>query len=318
MKPGLHQLYARLADGELHNGAALAEELGVTRAAVWKRMQALRDMGLEISGAAGDGYRLPRPIELLDGDAIRRRLGRGELVVEVAGAVDSTNARLAAAGGPHAHALLAEAQTAGRGRRGRGWQSPPGSGLYLSLAWHFESGLAGLAPLSLVVGLTVAETLRQANGADVTVKWPNDLFVEAGKLGGCLVELGGAAEGPCRAIIGIGINLFDTASMANVDQAWTALADHGEAVGRNDLAARLLDALAAALADFDRHGFDDFLARWPAFDALADRPVRVIHANGSEMTGTARGIDGQGRLQLETDDGGRRAIASGEVSVRVR
>jgi BirA family biotin operon repressor/biotin-[acetyl-CoA-carboxylase] ligase len=106
--------------------------------------------------------------------------------------------------------------------------------------------------------------------------------------------------------------------MANVDQAWTALADHGAAVGRNDLAARLLDALVAALADFDRHGFDDFLARWPAFDALADRPVRVIHGNGSEMTGTARGIDGQGRLQLETDDGRRRAIASGEVSVRVR
>lgn len=317
MKPDLYQLYARLADGELHSGAPLADEFGISRAAVWKRVQALRDMGLTIPATAGDGYRLERPIELLDAEDIRSQTGAAELVVSIAGAVDSTNARLAKAGGRHGHALLAEAQTAGRGRRGRGWQSPPGSGLYLSLAWHFESGLAGLAPLSLVVGLSAAETLRQIGGAPVTVKWPNDLFIDDRKLGGCLVEMSGAAEGPCRAVVGVGINLFATPAIERVDQAWTALADHGEPVSRNRLAGRLLDALASALAHFDRRGFDDFLVRWPAFDALGDRPVRVIHANGSETQGTARGIDGQGRLVLETGDS-RRAIASGEVSVRVR
>lgn len=316
MKPGLLDLYARLSDGRLHNGAALAEELGITRAAVWKRMQALREMGLEISGTAGDGYRLPHAVELLDADAISARLATPGIELAVAGAVDSTNARLAAAGSPHQHAVLAEAQTAGRGRRGRGWRSPPGSGLYLSLAWHFESGLAGLAPLSLVVGLTTAETLRQAGGAAVQVKWPNDLFVGDAKLGGCLVELGGAAEGPCRAVLGIGINLFRTPAMDDVDQAWTALEDHGRAVGRNALAASLIDALADALARFDRDGFDDFLARWRGFDLLHDRPVRLIRGDGSTSRGTARGIDHQGRLMLEVD-GKTRPIASGEVSVRV-
>lgn len=317
MNPGLYQLYARLADGRLHSGATLSEELGISRAAVWKRVQALRAIGLEIPATAGGGYRLERPIELLDAESIRSQSAAADLVVAIAGAVDSTNARLAGAGGRHGHALLAEAQTAGRGRRGRSWLSPPGSGLYLSLAWHFESGLAGLAPLSLVVGLTAADTLRQVSGAPVTVKWPNDLFVDDRKLGGCLVEMSGAAEGPCRAVVGIGINLFPTPAMHGLDQVWTTLADHGEPVGRNRLAAHLLDALAIALARFDRHGFDDFLARWPAFDALLDRPVRIIHANGSETPGTARGIDGQGRLVLETA-GERRAIASGEVSVRVR
>ncbi|WP_147306692.1 MULTISPECIES: biotin--[acetyl-CoA-carboxylase] ligase [unclassified Wenzhouxiangella] len=317
MKPGIHELYARLADGRLHNGATLAEELGITRAAVWKRMQTLRKMGLEISGTAGDGYRLPHAIDLLDQEVIRGHIESTGVHVDVAGAVDSTNARLMAAGSPHAHALVAEAQTAGRGRHGRGWQSPPGSGLYLSLAWHFESGLAGLAPLSLVVGVTVAATLQAASGAPVRVKWPNDLFVADAKLGGCLVELGGAAEGPCRAVIGIGINLFRTPAMDAVDQQATALEDHGRAIDRNALAAALIDALAIALADFDRNGFEDVRARWPDFDTLRDRPVRVIRGDGTETTGSARGVDRQGRLQVETD-GETVAVASGEVSVRVR
>jgi BirA family biotin operon repressor/biotin-[acetyl-CoA-carboxylase] ligase len=317
MKPGLHALYARLADGRRHNGAALAEELGITRAAVWKRMQSLREMGLDISGTAGDGYRLAHPVDLLDAAIINEHLGSNEVTVEVAGAVDSTNARLAAAGSRHGHALTAEAQTAGRGRRGRGWQSPPGSGLYLSLAWHFESGLAGLAPLSLVVGLTVAETLAKASGAQVMVKWPNDLFIDDAKLGGCLVELGGAAEGPCRAVVGIGINLFRSAAMRSVDQDWTALEDHANAPDRNALAAALLDALATSLAQFDRDGFDAFRARWDAVDRLRDRSVRVIRGDESATTGIARGIDRQGRLNLEVD-GRTIPVASGEVSVRVR
>lgn len=317
MKPGLYQLYERLADGQMHNGASLAEELGVTRAAVWKRMQSLREMGLAISGTAGDGYRLAHPVELLDAGLIRAKLATPDLRVDVAGAVDSTNARLAELGSPHAHALVAEAQTAGRGRRGRGWQSPPGSGLYLSLAWHFESGLAGLGPLSLVVGLSAAETLREASAAKVTVKWPNDLFVENAKLGGCLVELGGAAEGPCRAIVGVGINLYGTPAMAAVEQSWTTLEDHGDASGRNSLAAALIDAMAAALTRFDRHGFDDFRDRWAHLDFLRDRPVKVIGGNESVTCGIARGIDTQGRLEIEVD-GHTLPIASGEVSVRVR
>lgn len=315
MKPGLYELYARLADGRRHNGAALADELGITRAAVWKRMEALRKLGLDITGTAGDGYRLPRAVELLDADRIRSALRSPEVSVTVAGAVDSTNARLAALGSPHATALVAEAQTAGRGRRARGWHSPPGSGLYLSLGRHFECGLSGLAPLSLVVGMSVAECLREQADAPVGVKWPNDLFAGACKLGGCLVEISGAAEGPCRAVAGVGINLYPAPALETLDQAWTSLSRVGSVPSRNRLAAAVIDALATALATFERDGFEAFRARWPALDVLHQRPVTVVHGDGSRFEGKAEGIDGQGRLRVSID-GSTRSLASGEVSVR--
>ncbi|NEZ02817.1 biotin--[acetyl-CoA-carboxylase] ligase [Wenzhouxiangella sp. XN201] len=315
MQPSLHELFIRLADGRVHNGAELAEAFGITRAAVWKRVEGLRRLGLAIGGTAGDGYRLERPVELLDRERIRGQISNRDIEVEVAGAVDSTNARLTDRSSPHGLALVAEAQTAGRGRRGRAWLSPAGSGLYLSLGWHFESGLAGLAPLSLVVGLTVAETLERECGAPVRVKWPNDLFVAETKLGGCLVEIGGAAEGPCRAAVGVGINLYHTEGHAGIDQATAALEDHGQLPGRNQLAAALIDALAGALARFDRDGFEPFRARWPAFDTLADRVIRILHEGRPEQTGTACGIDAQGRLLVETAEG-LQAIGSGEVSIR--
>lgn len=317
MKPGLHQLYARLADGRRHNGAALADELGITRAAVWKRMQALRKLGLDITGTAGDGYRLPHAIELLEAGRIRTAMRSPGVSVTVAGAVDSTNARLAALGSPHATALVAEAQTAGRGRRGRGWLSPPGSGLYLSLGRHFESGLAGLAPLSLVVGMSAAECLREHADAPVGVKWPNDLFAGSSKLGGCLVEISGAAEGPCRVVAGVGINLFPAPTLETLDRTWTSLSQIGTVPGRNCLAAAMIDTLTSALETFERDGFETFRARWPALDVLEERPVVVIHSDGSGLEGTAEGIDEQGRLQVRIG-GETRALASGEVSVRGR
>jgi BirA family biotin operon repressor/biotin-[acetyl-CoA-carboxylase] ligase len=317
MKPGLEALYARLADGERHNGAELARELGITRAAVWKRMEALRRLGLDIEGSAGDGYRLAHPVERLDADLITSALHDERVTVAIAGAVDSTNARLLAEEPAHGRALLAEAQTGGRGRRGRSWLSPLGAGVYLSLAWRFESGLAGLAPLSPLVGLTVALTLDGLTPGAVKVKWPNDLLLDDAKLGGCLVEVSGAAEGPCRAVVGVGINLFRSASAAAIDQRWTALAEHGNPPGRNALAAAVLDALAAALGDSDRHGFESRLACWRTYDALADRPVRLLRDGRPDLDGIARGIDDHGRLRLETGEA-MLAFGSGEVSVRVR
>jgi BirA family transcriptional regulator, biotin operon repressor / biotin---[acetyl-CoA-carboxylase] ligase len=315
MSPELNELYRRLADGRRHNGAELADELGISRAAVWKRIESLRRIGLQVAGTAGDGYRIERPIELLDADRIRLGLKHSSVKVEVVGAVDSTNARLAAHGPVHAHALVAEAQKAGRGRRGRQWLSPPG-GIYLSLGWSFDSGLAGLAPLSLVVGMSVARSIGEVTGVAVKVKWPNDLVIDNTKLGGCLVEISGAAEGPCQAIIGIGINL-DLPDAAPVDQPWTSLARHAATISRNQLVAALIGALEADLGRVDRNGFDEFARQWPELDALAGRKVHVAVANGKDFTGRAEGIDAQGRLLVEVN-GQQRALGSGEVSVRGR
>ncbi len=324
MKPGLYQLYASLADGRLHSGAELASSLGITRAAIWKRIQALRALGLDVEGRAGDGYRLAAGArELLDAKRIRAELGKADIVVEVVGAVDSTNARLAEAGSPHATVLLAEAQTAGRGRRGRDWRSPLGQGLYLSLGWHFDRGLAELAPLSLVVGMAAADALEKSARIAVRVKWPNDLTVvdqasgEA-KLGGCLVEVAGAADGPCRAIVGVGINLDSGQVLESVGQSATALARHADPMpGRNALAAALIESLATELSRFAAQGFSaQQRARWDYFDALRGRQVRVIRHRQPDQVGQASGIDAHGQLLLRC---GTETITfgSGEVSVRV-
>lgn len=225
--------------------------------------------------------------------------------VQVIGEIDSTNAALMrrAALDATPAALLAEAQTAGRGRRGKAWQSPPGANLYLSLAWPIRDA----AGLSLAVGVACAEALRLPQ---VRVKWPNDLMVGDCKLGGVLIELAGGI-----AVIGIGLNVHmpDDAA-ARIDQPWTDLAALGALESRNPLAARLIDALVAALLEFEARGFAAFATRWRALDGLAGREVRV--ASGDQVHhGIAAGVADDGGLRVALPEG-ERVFHSADVSVR--
>ncbi len=316
MRDGLEIVLDQLADGQSHSGPALAEQLGISRAAVWKRIEQLRTLGLTLEAQPGGGYRLNKPLTWLDSQRIASRLDRPDIAVECRFLVDSTNARLAEETdlqqGPRV--LLAEAQSAGRGRRGRGWRSPPGSGIYLSLAWRFQSGLTGLSALSLVTGIAAARALRKAGVESIGLKWPNDLVVAGRKLGGCLIDISGSAEGPCDAIIGLGINV-DIGEQSDIDQPWTDLFRLGHSVDRDDLAADLIGSLVAAVEQFDQSGFAVFADDWSALDALASHPVSVHHQQGDRLTGHAAGVDQQGRLLVDTEQG-RVALGSGEISVR--
>ncbi|RZA20703.1 MAG: biotin--[acetyl-CoA-carboxylase] ligase, partial [Lysobacteraceae bacterium] len=203
-------LLQRLAAGPV-SGDVLAREAGLTRAAVWKRIDGLRDAGIAIAASPGRGYQLEQSPDLLDVDAIRAALSppaSAQLAsLEVAWSLDSTNSELLRRQAPSAgcDVLLAERQTGGRGRRGRAWVSPLAAHIYLSLARRFEGGLARLGGLSLVAGIAACEALRELGHADVGLKWPNDLVVADGsglrKLGGLLVEGGGEAAGAVRAVI---------------------------------------------------------------------------------------------------------------------
>lgn len=317
MSDGLESLLNLLADGQSHTGVRLAEALGLTRAAVWKRIENLRELGLDVA-ADSRGYRLKSPFIALAADQIRAGLTDPGLPVEVRFLVDSSNSELARTRHPEAPAqvLLAEAQSAGRGRRGRSWRSPPGSGIYLSLAWRFESGLTGLSALSLVAGMAAVQTLRAHGASSVGLKWPNDLWAGEHKLGGCLIDISGSAEGPCEAIIGLGLNV-DLAHADGIDQPWTDLARLGVSTDRNRLAADLINALCDHAARLDRHGFAVFMDDWPTFDLLAGREIEVSSTRGESFSGTAAGIDQQGRLALNTRQG-RQWIAQGEISVRPR
>lgn len=328
--PRLHMnerdLLARLAIGPA-SGDVLAHAAGQTRAAVWKRIDALRAAGVEIDARPGRGYALRHPLELLDAAAIRAQLtgtARAALAgLEVAWSLDSTNSELLRRAAPATGCLvlLAERQSGGRGRRGRVWTSPLAAHLYLSLARSFSGGLVRLGGLSLVAGIAAAEALQASGIAGVRLKWPNDLVVEGRdglhKLGGLLVEGGGELAGPARAVVGLGLNVRMPAAFApQIGQPWTDLAALcGQAPSRNTLAAALLSRLLPALDTFDRDGLAPFLPRYAALDALAGRAVAVQLHDG-ERRGVALGIDADGALRLRLDDGGECAFHSGEVSVR--
>ena len=332
--PGMHErgLLEQLEDGPV-SGDTLARRAGVTRAAIWKRIDALRAAGLDIDATPGRGYMLRQPVSLLDAAAIERSLpaeAHDALAgLDVAWSVDSSNSELLRRGPPDrgASVLLAETQTGGRGRRGRAWTSPLAAQVALSVARRFGGGLSRLGGLSLVAGVAAADALRDVGVRDIGLKWPNDLVVPRAdgprKLGGILVEGGGEHAGPAHAVIGVGINVRLSAAVgAGIGQPWTDLAHclgdpRGTAIDRNAVAAALLARLLPALADFDRDGLARFLDRFAAFDVLAGREV-TVRDGSREHVGIAGGLAADGGLRLALASGEVRVFHAGEASVRAR
>ena len=314
------------------SGDALASAAGQTRAAIWKRIEALRQAGLDIAARPGRGYALGRPLDLLKAESIlaalpasvRRHVSR----MEVAWSIDSTNSELlrrSATKDGKAEVLMAERQTGGRGRRGRAWASPLAAHLYLSAARGFGGGLARLGGLSLVAGVAVAESLNALGFEGVRLKWPNDVVVTGPeglrKLGGLLIEGSGEHAGPARAVIGLGLNVrMPEAAAREIDQPWSDLAtlaaDAARALPeRNAIAAAVLAHLLPALEVFDAEGLAPFLPRYAAVDALAGQAV-VLHSANAVQAGTALGVAEDGALRLRLDDGREQRVHAGEVSVR--
>lgn len=318
---GERELLVRLIAGPV-SGDALAHESGLTRAAVWKRVEALRKAGVEVDARAGRGYALRHPLELLDAAAIIDALPAYARAcaawVEIAWSLDSSNSELLRRETPThgAAVLLAERQTGGRGRRGRSWSSPLAAHLYLSVARQFSGGLARLGGLSLVAGVAIAEALREAGYPQVGLKWPNDLMVGEQKLGGLLVEGGGEYAGPVRAVIGLGLNVrMPEAAAQEIDQPWIDLQSLAAAApSRNRVAALLLAKLLPALDEFDVQGLGPFRARYAQLDVLAGRDV-IVTSGEQRFAGVAQGIAEDGALQVRVD-GRERNFHAGEVSVR--
>jgi len=315
------------------SGDALARAAGQTRAAVWKRIEALRQAGIAIAAQPGRGYALAQPLDLLDATAIRQALppaiANRLASVETAWSIDSTNSELLRRPPPATGAavLLAERQTGGRGRRGRVWASPLAAHLYVSIARGFGGGLARLGGLSLVAGVAVAEALHALGFTEARLKWPNDLVVADAdglrKLGGLLIEGAGEHAGPARAVIGLGLNVrMPAAGAAQIDQPWCDLAGlAGDDAGvralpsRNAIAAALLERLLPALDTFDAEGLAPFLPRYAALDALLGQKV-TLHTAGTARSGVATGVAEDGALRVRSDDGREQLVHSGEVSVR--
>jgi BirA family biotin operon repressor/biotin-[acetyl-CoA-carboxylase] ligase len=318
------ELLAMLAAGDFRSGQELADCLGVSRTAVWKQLNRLADLGLELESVKGRGYRIPGGLDLLARDVVIDQLSAtaASLLAElqVHQHIDSTNAealRTLAEGVVSGLAITAEQQSAGRGRRGRTWVSPFARNIYLSLTWQYSQGAAALEGMSLAVGVAVVRALEKLGLVGASLKWPNDVLYQRRKLGGVLLEMVGDASGVCQVVVGVGLNVAMPAAQAEaIDQAWADLAElsGGSPPGRSQVLAALLNALLPLLAGFETEGFAPWREAWMALDAYADQPV-IIEAGERRTAGIARGVDARGALQLETSVG-IQPVYGGEVSLR--
>ena len=316
------QLLTILADGEWHSGQTLADAAGISRVAIWKQLQKLQEYGIEIEGVKNRGYRIEGGIDLLQPDVIKAAMDPrtqneiAELHIETQ--IDSTN-RLCleriSQTPTGAVVVTAEQQTAGRGRRGKAWVSPFARNIYLSIGWQMQGGASQLQGLSLAAGVAVHRALHKLGLSDLQLKWPNDLLVQGQKLGGILIELTGDAAGPCQVVIGLGLNVdMPKQAQSQIDQAWTDLKTQGVRSGRNELIAALVNNLIPLLSEWEQAGFGAWREQWQQLDAHKDQPVKIVMGEKS-IAGTARGVDEQGAILIETTTG-ITAFHGGEVSLR--
>lgn len=216
----------------------------------------------------------------------------------------------------HQASLLctAEMQTSGRGRRGRNWVSPFGRNVYLTYGRRMQRPLSGLGGLSLVVGMQVVDALRDV-GVAAGLKWPNDVLLNGGKLGGILVELKTAVPTGVGAVAGVGLNLhLDASDASQIDQAFS-VAKSSKSFSRNHLIGAIAGRMIAAFDQFDRDGFAPFAAAWPRYNLYAGQEIMVLRGGGDVHRGRDAGIDSEGNLIIDTGNG-LEIHNSGEVSMR--
>ena len=307
------------------SGEEMSRALGVTRAAVWKGIEALRGAGYEIASVPGQGYRLESCPNRLSAGAISARLapeaavGREIVCLEQ---VDSTNTylkRRGAEGGAHGLAALAEEQTGGRGRRGRRFESPKGAGLYLSVLLRPDCAPAEAVTLTAWVGVAVCDAVEQAAGVRPRIKWTNDIILNGKKLCGILTEM--SVEGETGAVdyvvAGMGTNVGETAeyfAQAGLADIATSLDIEGHAVDRNVLAACLLNALDRMAKEFPQEK-GKWLKQYRADCLTPGHEVKLVGPEG-ERRAEALAIDDDFGLVVALPDGTTETITAGEVSVR--
>lgn len=309
-----------LKDGRFHSGQALGVALGVSRSAVWKQLQLLEaELGLSIHKVRGRGYQLAAPLMLLDPIGISEATPSCDWSVLVFDSIDSTNAEALRAierGQTAPFLVLAERQTAGRGRRGRKWVSPFAENVYYSLVLRIEGGMRQLEGLSLVVGLAVMQALRELGVSAAGLKWPNDVLVGQKKIAGILLELVGDPADVCHVVLGVGINV-NMQMTDEVDQQWTSMRlETGKVFDRNQMVAVLSEKLQRYLHRHQVEGFSAIQSEWEQNHLWQGRAVSLI-AGVNQIDGEVLGIDKQGALRLKVD-GVEKSFSGGELSLRLR
>jgi BirA family biotin operon repressor/biotin-[acetyl-CoA-carboxylase] ligase len=312
-----------LKNGEFISGQLLGEQLGISRAAVAKHIKSLCELGLDIYKVNNKGYCLKQEIALISKPELQaeyQKLSGQVGNFETFASIDSTNTelmqRIASKQALTSGAVVvAEMQNAGRGRRGRVWQSPFGANLYYSYYWLLDDGLQAAMGVSVAVGLAVFDCIKALYNVKVSLKWPNDILVNNQKLAGVLVELDGQPEGPCHLVIGIGLNIaMPESASEHIDQAWVDLKRLGLEVNKNELAAALTYYLEQRLSQYQATGLSEMYSEWNKVNAFAEQLI-TLNTGQKTWQGICVGIDKQGGLVLR-QDGIEKTYYGGEISVR--
>ena len=318
------ELLKILADGEMHSGEELAKTFGVSRTAIWKQLNKLKEKYIDIKSIKGKGYQLVNPIELLDDAKIIGQLNpdiQGHLQsLQLLYQTTSTNQILMDRifDGPiNGHVVLAEYQTKGRGRGSNKWLSGLGAGLYLSVGWRFDFLPNTFSALSLATGVVLAKSMEQLCSVRVQLKWPNDLVYNGAKLGGILIESHSQHAGIVDVVIGIGINIRLPSQLSEQIPYQTAdlvrIADH--LPSRNMLAGIIINNLFELLSTYSVQGFEHYIDDWRELDLCRGKQAELQLAD-SRIEGTVIDIDDYGYL-LMLVAGKQVKYGSGDLTLRL-
>jgi BirA family biotin operon repressor/biotin-[acetyl-CoA-carboxylase] ligase len=306
------------AGDDFVSGEAMSGKLGLSRAAVWKHVNALRGQGYRIEAVPARGYRLTAIPDRLGALEIGPLLNTQDLgqTLHCSDELPSTNDRareLADAGASHGEVVVAESQSAGRGRRGRNWASPPGRNLYLSVILRPNLPPQRAPEITLVASVAACDACRKA-GVEVGIKWPNDLLVGGRKVAGILTELSAEPDLVHWVVLGIGVNLNSGPGDFPAElrgQATSLSIERGQPVPRALFAAALLSELEQWLDRHAAEGFGPIREAWRERSVTLGREVRV-DAEGGEISGVAEDIDASGALLVRGKSGLARVV-SGDV-----
>jgi BirA family biotin operon repressor/biotin-[acetyl-CoA-carboxylase] ligase len=318
----LDDLLNMLADKDYVSGEEISRRQNVTRAAVWKRMEVLREQGFVIESGGKKGYHLVKPMDSLLPVFVKRGLDTkwaGQPPMLYAQSMTSTNIVLkqaAESGAAHGTLALCEEQTAGRGRRGRGWVSPNGQGLWVSLLVRPALPPSRAQLITFAAALSMAEAVEKETGLEIQIKWPNDLTCNGKKVCGILLELSGDVETITYVVVGTGLNVGEKAYPPELRDSATSLAAVlGHEVERAPILRSYLAAMEQHMESLEREGLPGILQAYESKSCTLHHAVHVT-GGGEEFKGVAAGLDENGALMVKLEDGTIRHVLAGDVSVR--
>lgn len=306
-------------------GTDLAGRLGITRGAIWARIDILRSAGFEIEASPHIGYRLISSPDNLIGDDIQARLKNPEGIgkeIHVYRETTSTNEvadRLARGGAGHGTVVMAENQTGGKGRMGRSWESHPSHSLLFSLVLRPEGRPADVARMTLLTACAITKTLRTLTSSPFQIKWPNDIFHSGKKIGGILTELRADMDFIHYAIVGVGLNILQSESDFPDEIRSTASSiktSSGVTLGRPALASHIFNQIESDLQNYNAHGFSRCLEEMKSYSCTLGKWIE-LKLGQQIYQGRAESIDESGGLWMRTESGKLQQFNGGEVTTQI-